>query len=88
MKRLIILLLAIMTLSSCSTSKGVRTGGLLYKGQVVKSNGERKTKVFIFGRDQCVRKNRRMVRKRARMRSYDRNPNYGITTGSHARQRH
>lgn len=86
MKRLIILLLAIMTLSSCSTSKGVRTGGLLYKGQIVKSNGERKTKTFIFGQKACIRKSKRMAKKRARM-TYHRNPNYGITAGSNARQR-
>lgn len=87
MKRLIILLFTITVLSSCSTSKGVRTGGMFYKGQVVKSNGERKTKTFIFGQKACIRKSKRMAKKRARA-TYHRDPNYGITAGSNARQRH
>ena len=78
----------ILGLSSCGSSKGVRHDGLFYKGQIIKSNGERKTKVFIFGRDACVRKSKKMARKRAKRRSYDRNPGYGITTTGGARQRH
>lgn len=84
----ILALVMILGLSSCGSSKGVRHDGLFYKGQVIKSNGERKTKVFIFGRDACIRKSKKMARRRAAARSYDRNPNYGITAGSGARQRH
>ena len=84
----ILALVAILGLSSCGSSKEVRQGGLFYKGQVIKANGERKTKVFIFGREACVRKNKRMQRRRARMSHWERNPNYGITAGGNARQRH
>lgn len=84
----IISLILILGLSSCGSSKGVRQDGLFYKGQVIKSNGERKTKVFIFGRDACVRKSKKMARKRAKSRSYDRNPGYGITSMGRAKQRH
>lgn len=84
----IIALVMILGLSSCGSSKGVRHDGLFYKGQVIKSNGERKTKVFIFGKSACERKSKRMAKRRARMRNHDRNPNYGITTSGGARQRH
>lgn len=87
MKRLIILLLAIMFLSSCGTSRGVRNGGMFYKGYAIKANGERKQKTFILGRNACVRKNKRMQKRRARMNNWGRNPNYGITTMGGARQR-
>ena len=81
-------LVAILGLSSCGSSKGVRHDGLFYKGQVIKSNGERKTKVFIFGREACIRKSKKMARRRAARRSPDRNPNYGTTHTGGARQRH
>lgn len=84
----ILSLVMILGLTSCGSSKGVRHDGLFYKGQVIKSNGERKTKVFIFGRDACVRKSKKMARKRAKRRSYSRNPNYGITSMGRAKQRH
>lgn len=83
----ILALIMILGLSSCGSSKGVRHDGLFYKGQVIKANGERKTKVFIFGRDACVRKNKRMQKRRARMSHWERNINYGITAGSNARQK-
>lgn len=83
----ILALVMVLGLTSCGSSKGVRDGGLFYKGQVIKSDGSRKTKVFIFGRDACVRKSKKMARKRAKRRSYDRNPGYGITSTGGARQR-
>lgn len=84
----ILALVLILGLSSCGSSKGVRHDGLFYKGQVIKSDGSRKTKVFIFGRDACVRKSKRMAKRRAKRAQYGRNPNYGITTSGRARQRH
>lgn len=84
----ILALVLILGLSSCGSSKGVRHDGLFYKGQVIKSNGERKTKVFIFGKSACERKSKRMAKRRARLRSHDRNPGYGITSMGRARQRH
>ena len=86
---LIICLVGMMCLSSCgSANRGVRHGGLFYKGQVVKSNGERKTKTFILGKNACIRKNKRMQKRRARASAWGRNPNYGITTMGGARQKH
>ena len=84
----ILALVMILGLSSCGSSKGVRHDGLFYKGQVIKSNGDRKTKTFIFGRSACQRKSKRMAKRRDRLRNHDRNPGYGITTTGGARQRH
>lgn len=83
MKKLILLVFAVVCLSSCSTT---RHNPIFYKGYVIKSNGERKQKTFIFGRDACVRKNKRMARRRAAKRSFQRNPNYGVTSMGRARQ--
>lgn len=83
MKNLLLILFFAVCLSSCSTT---RNDGMFYKGTITKANGERKQKVFIFGRDACIRKSKRMAKRRSRM-TYYRNPNYGITTGSNARQR-
>ena len=83
MKKLLLILFAIICLSSCGTT---RNDGMFYKGTITKANGQTKQKVFIFGRDACVRKGKRMAKKRSRM-TYHRNPNYGITAGSNARKR-
>lgn len=84
MKKLLIILFATICLSSCSTT---RNDGMFYKGTITKANGERKQKVFIFGRDACVRKSKRIARRRAAARSPHRHPGYGITSMGRAKQR-
>lgn len=83
-KNLLLILFFAICLSSCSTT---RNDGMFYKGTITKANGERKQKVFIFGRDACIRKSKKIARKRAKRRSYDRNPGYGITSMGRAKQR-
>ena len=83
MKNLLLILFFAVCLSSCGTTNQ----DFFYKGTITKANGKVKQKTFIFGRNACIRKSKRMARKRARMNNPERNPGYGITTMGGARQR-